>query len=456
MPATASARSDPVTRHWSSRTLHLPSRATAALWGAATGAFGGHALMLPRSTIRGLSTVLAIAFVVLTFVRNNVFADLIRCLVVATFRALQRFRRIRRRYPTHVAACLGMGTRRPFPTPAQEEEEDFPKLYSTLAASVVGSLVVGTLPLLPTWLGALLGLAAGGYLTTRPTARGDLARTVGARVVALLRESAAVNRELRVLPACGAVAEVVWDRLLFLDRQHRIRDKVTGAVGWMYQQAMSAATSAGRNNDVNDRPEDNESEDDRRRQRTRRPTTAERREDEYNRTDRQQRQRRPTTTVREENRGPMNHHHQRREDENWKAAADDRREDEYNADPQARRQRRPTTGVREENRMPIKDAGEDEYYTSDDSQRRRRQGRQQPDRPAKRGWFGSRQKDDNDDDGVVDDVQQDTDDDFRERRNSNTERQPAVWTERDQDDETFHSGAREEDDDSFFEGFPSR
>jgi len=455
MPATASARSDPVTRHWSARTLHLPSRATAALWGAATGAFGGHALMLPQGTIRGLSTVLAVTFVVLTFVRNNVFADLIRCLVVATFRAVQRFRRIRRRYPTHVAACLGMGTRRPFPTPAQEEEEDFPKLYSTLAASVVGSLVVGTLPLLPTWLGALLGLAAGGYLTTRPTARGDLARTVGARVVALLRESAAINRELRVLPACGAVAEVVWDRLLFLDRQHRIRDKVTGAVGWMYQQAMSAATSSAgsNNNNVNDRPEDNQSEDDRRRQRTRRPTTADRREDEYNRTDPQRRQRRPTSTVREENRRPMNH--RGREDENWKAAADDRREDEYIADPQARR-RRPTTGVREENRMPIKDVGEDEYYTADDLQRGQRQGRQKPDRPAKRGWFGSRRKDDNDDDGVVDDVQRDADDGFRERRNGNTGRQPAVWGERDRDDETFHSEAREEDDDSFFEGFPSR
>lgn len=242
-PARASARSDPVTLYWTRSTAHrLRMMVAAAILGASGGAFVGQSV-LPATT-RALALTGAFVFTVGMFLRT-VFGELVRCLALALIRAVWSLGQIRRRYPTHVTACLG-GIRHPFPAPG---DEDFPRLYAMIAAGMVGSLVLGTFPLLPTWLGALAGLGIGSLSTTLPDARGDLARCVGMRVVALMQETATLNRELQIVPKCLGFAEAVWDRLLFLDRQHRLKDRVGRAVSWIYEKTTSVINDEDENYD---------------------------------------------------------------------------------------------------------------------------------------------------------------------------------------------------------------
>lgn len=257
---TYSARSDPVTYYWTRHRVRMIL--SAAFLGASLGTFVGHALGI-MALIRPLAYTLAALCVAGLFQRTSVFGELIRCLALVFLRAFMSLAYIRKQYPTHIAACLG-GTRHPFPPLADEDgsSEDgtqqppFPRLYAMIASGTVGSFVLGTFPLLPTWLGALAGFAAGSLATTLPDARGDLARTVGMRGVALLRETARLNRELHVVPKTMRFTEAVWDRLLFLDKQHRLKDRVVRIVSWMYTKATSAIQQPENKDDDGPQPND--------------------------------------------------------------------------------------------------------------------------------------------------------------------------------------------------------
>ena len=113
-------------------------------------------------------------------------------------------------------------------------------LNAVVAMAVVGSLVGGNVPLIPSWMGGLAGGAVFAFGTTLPTANGDLARCMGMRVVAVAREAWVLQSELHLLSKVGTVAGKIADKLLILDRKHRIKDRVISGASFLYEQVMRA------------------------------------------------------------------------------------------------------------------------------------------------------------------------------------------------------------------------
>ena len=153
-----------------------------------------------------------------------------------------------------------MQPRRPFP-PAdnpwtyvpdfRREDPDFSMLYTTLAMTVLGSTVGGCVPLLPTWLGGTLGAAVFGFGTTTRNAQGDVLRSMGARVVAVGSVVVDMNQELKLLSKTMVVAGKVLDKILILDRKHKIKDRIVTGATFLYEQLARAAKQV--QNDMNDR-----------------------------------------------------------------------------------------------------------------------------------------------------------------------------------------------------------
>ena len=262
LPRYSSARTDPVTRFMSNskgRTLLWFSSGTV---GAALGAAIGHSLQLHRPKAAAMTG--AVVWGTLFWWRNhnnNAYVELVRALGLTLIWAVQRSRSVRRRYPTHLAAALGLAPRRPFPPLARDDDSDnlwnysnklddsgsmaeqFNMLYSVLALALVGCVCGGNLPLLPTWLGALAGAGVLATAATLPNARGDLVRTMGMRVVAMAGVVVNINRELQLLRKMGTVSGLVLDKILILDRQHRIKDRILAGASFLYEQALRTTTT---------------------------------------------------------------------------------------------------------------------------------------------------------------------------------------------------------------------
>jgi hypothetical protein len=192
-----------------------------------------------------------VAFFVASYLRNP-YGELVRALGMTLILVLQQSRRIRKRYPglRHVQSILRIKPRAPFPssrnpwTYQQREgtaDPEFSMLYSLVAMAMVGSLVGRNVPLIPSWMGGLAGGAAFAFGTTLPTANGDLARCMGMRVVAVAREAWTLQSELRLLSKFGTVSGKIADKLLILDRKHRIKDRVISGATFLYEQVMRAA-----------------------------------------------------------------------------------------------------------------------------------------------------------------------------------------------------------------------
>jgi hypothetical protein len=241
------------------------------------GTFLGHSLHLPP---RFVATLVAILFFISTFLRNP-YGECVKSLGLMLILVVQRFSRIRNRYPTlsHVKSSLRLAPRQAFPSENPwEGGDDFSMLPTLLAMAFVGSISGGNLPLLPTWMGALIGGGLFAVWTTLNDARGDLARSMGMRVVATGQELWNINVELELMHKVGVVSGKILDKLLILDRKHRIKDRILRGASFLYDQvskaAVSATTQGGRGED-----------DDRDRRR--------RREDDYDGYDRDRRRPRP-------------------------------------------------------------------------------------------------------------------------------------------------------------------
>lgn len=178
-----------------------------------------------------------ILFIVCTFLRNP-YGELSRALGMALILALQRTQYIRRKYPAwpHIKACIGAGPRVPTDT-----QEDYNALFAMIAMAFVGFACGGSLPLLPTWMGAMAGGAALVFLTTLPSSNGDLARTMGMRVVSLFEEVLSINSDLKMMSKVGIVSGKILDKVLVLDRKHRIKDRLIAAFSWAYEQVSRTA-----------------------------------------------------------------------------------------------------------------------------------------------------------------------------------------------------------------------
>jgi hypothetical protein len=219
-------------------------------------------------------TICALVFLVGTFLRTP-FGELVRALSMSLILVLQRTSKIRTTYPTwrYVPAVFGL-TRspRPFPparnpwkyTPRRDSEDpDFTMMFAVIAMAFVGSTCGGTMtvPLIPTWLGALVGAAACSLGCTLSSARGDLCRTMGMRVVALVQELWEIQADLRIIPKAAVVSSQVLDKLMIFDRKHKVKDRFLSLVNQGYNRAMQTASQLNTNNDNNKAQGNNEEED---------------------------------------------------------------------------------------------------------------------------------------------------------------------------------------------------
>jgi hypothetical protein len=64
---------------------------------------------------------------------------------------------------------------------------------------------------------------------------------MGMKVVSLVEELLDINSELQLLGKLQVVNGKIFDKLLILDRKHKIKDKVTSILQWMFQNASRAA-----------------------------------------------------------------------------------------------------------------------------------------------------------------------------------------------------------------------
>ena len=222
----------------------------------------------------------AIFLVVSTWFRSA-FGELTRALGLSFILVLQRTQRIRREYPTwrYVAASVGIirgGPRdsrgrprgpRPFPparnpwryTPSSPRDPDFNMMYALVSMAMVGSTVGGNLPVIPNWIGALVGASSFAFACTwQNSHRGDLARTMGMRVVRAVSELWEIQADLQIIPKATVVSSQIIDKAMILDRKHRVKDRFLSFANKGYAQASKVAEQiqkqqrGGNNEDKND------------------------------------------------------------------------------------------------------------------------------------------------------------------------------------------------------------
>ena len=205
----------------------------------------------------------AIFLVASTWFRTPI-GELSRAMGLSLILVLQRTQRIRREYPTwrYVAASVGIlrgGPRdargrprgpRPFPparnpwryTPRSPRDPDFNMMYALVSMAMVGSTVGGNLPFIPNWIGAVVGASLFSFACTwQNSHRGDLARTMGMRVVRAVTELWEIQADLQIIPKATVVSSQVIDKAMILDRKHRVKDRFLSFANKGYAQASKVA-----------------------------------------------------------------------------------------------------------------------------------------------------------------------------------------------------------------------
>lgn len=245
-PRVASPRQDIVARYMHQTSTRLLLLASCSAVGGMLGAFCARSLVHERLT--GLFAQAGALVFLLTALLRNAYSELVKALGMTLILAVQRSRRLRKHYPSgrYLKAALGAGPRRPFPPAdnpwAYQGDVEFNMLYTVIAMALVGSTCGGSLPVIPTWMGALGGAAMCAFVTTLPTARGDLLRCMGMRVVALSHEVWDIHHELGLLRKLGVVSGKVFDKMMILDRKHRIKDRLIKVSMWIYDKTASTVS----------------------------------------------------------------------------------------------------------------------------------------------------------------------------------------------------------------------
>jgi len=126
--------------------------------------------------------------------------------------------------------------------PQERGDPDFEMIKALLCMVLIGSFCGGNVPLIPTWMGSAGGAAAFAMFGIAKNARGDLIRTMGMRVVALVGEALRINSDLDVARKVGRVAGRIFDKMMILDRKHKIKDRITQGASWAYERVSSTAS----------------------------------------------------------------------------------------------------------------------------------------------------------------------------------------------------------------------
>ena len=61
------------------------------------------------------------------------------------------------------------------------------------------------------------------------------------RVVGLAQEVLAINSELRILAKTGTVGGLIFDKVMIMDRKHRIKDRIVAVCRWGYDKLSRTA-----------------------------------------------------------------------------------------------------------------------------------------------------------------------------------------------------------------------
>jgi len=251
-----SPRKDAVTQYMSTKRGSVSVRMSSAFVGFSMGGFLGKSIM---NNPKPLSQILCILFFLMGFLRND-YGELSRALGLALILTIRRTTNVRKRYPTapHLKALLRAGQRKPFPPldgddekenpwryqPVYNDDPDFRMPYALIAMVLVGSIAGGNihLPLFPAWIGGIGGAALLAFLTVSTgSSRGDLARAMGMRVVSLAEEALNINKDLRVFRKVGTVSGLIFDKILIIDRKHRVKDRIIQGFTWIYDKASNTA-----------------------------------------------------------------------------------------------------------------------------------------------------------------------------------------------------------------------
>jgi hypothetical protein len=263
LPHYASARRDVVTTFitakFSNRILLLVS---AMAWGYGLSLFVSRSLLGNSSSMGGTAnTIVAVVFGLALTLRNNVYGEWIRALAMLLILSLQKWHDIRRTYPTQRI----LWNNAPFPPRtvnpwawenAPHQPCEFFMVYSVVAMAVVGAIVGANVPiiLIPSSLLALVGAMGAAYVTTLPHSAtfsyGSVARCMGMRVVALVRISVSIERDVQLGRHSAAVAGKLLDTLLILDRKHRLKDKLVAATSWIMAVIARIQQDASNRNSV--------------------------------------------------------------------------------------------------------------------------------------------------------------------------------------------------------------
>ena len=64
---------------------------------------------------------------------------------------------------------------------------------------------------------------------------------MGMRLVGLIQVVLAINSELRILGKAATVGGLIFDKVMIMDRKHRIKDKIVAICKWGYDKVSKTA-----------------------------------------------------------------------------------------------------------------------------------------------------------------------------------------------------------------------
>lgn len=254
MPRFASARQDAIARYRSTKMGKIRLGTSSFLVGSTIGGFVGQSIF---NNGKMMALFCGFMFWIMSLLRND-YGEMSRSLGLGLIYLLQRTRGVRRQYRTgpHIRSMCRLGPRKPFPplmeggeenpwryAPMSRDDPDFEMAKALLSVVLIGSICGGNVPLIPTWIGSAGGAAAFAIFGMGKNARGDLIRTMGMRVVALTGEAMRINADLRIASKVLIVSGKVFDKIMILDRKHRIKDRIVKGATMAYDMASRTFTS---------------------------------------------------------------------------------------------------------------------------------------------------------------------------------------------------------------------
>mmetsp|Transcript_12473 Transcript_12473/g.15633 ORF Transcript_12473/g.15633 Transcript_12473/m.15633 type:complete len:428 (+) Transcript_12473:134-1417(+) len=165
---------------------------------------------------------------------TNPYTTLIQTLGVFGLLLIKEFQDIRMDYPTlpHIKAMLKMA-------PRQNFQEQGAARWGCLGSMIfVGGFCGGSLPLIPTSIGAVAGAAVMGIGCIRDNAKGDLMRTMGMRLYTLILNSLDISKQLSLGDKLQTFGGKIFDIMLFLDRKHNIKHRLQKIFMYVYDLVM--------------------------------------------------------------------------------------------------------------------------------------------------------------------------------------------------------------------------